>query len=117
MTAAPEALLAAPLISAMGLAKHFAVRAGFFTHREVASVRAVDDVSFTIGRGETLGLVGESGCGKSTVGRLLLRLIEPNAGAVAFEGADVFALPPREMLALRQAMQIIFQDPYGSLNP
>jgi peptide/nickel transport system ATP-binding protein/oligopeptide transport system ATP-binding protein len=112
VNAAPEALLAA-----RGLAKHFAVRAGFFTRREVASVRAVDDVSFTIGRGETLGLVGESGCGKSTVGRLLLRLIEPSAGAVAFAGADVFALPPRELLALRQAMQIIFQDPYGSLNP
>jgi peptide/nickel transport system ATP-binding protein/oligopeptide transport system ATP-binding protein len=108
----PEALLAA-----QGLTKHFAVRAGFFARREVARVRAVDDVSFAIGRAETLGLVGESGCGKSTVGRLLLRLIEPSGGTLAFEGADVFALPPRELLALRRAMQIIFQDPYGSLNP
>jgi oligopeptide/dipeptide ABC transporter ATP-binding protein len=117
MSSAPEATLAAPLISAMGLAKHFAVRAGFFTRREVARVRAVDDVSFAIGRGETLGLVGESGCGKSTVGRLLLRLIEPNAGTVAFDGTDVLAAQPRELLALRRSMQIIFQDPYGSLNP
>jgi peptide/nickel transport system ATP-binding protein len=85
--------------------------------RHFKSIRAVDDVSFELEQGQTLALVGESGCGKSTVGRLLLRLIEPTAGKVWFDGRDLFALPEREVRSLRREMQIIFQDPYGSLNP
>ena len=80
-------------------------------------MRAVEDVSLTIQPGETLGLVGESGCGKSTLGRLLLRLIEPSQGDVLFEGRSLLGIPPRELRALRRHMQIVFQDPYGSLNP
>jgi oligopeptide/dipeptide ABC transporter ATP-binding protein len=83
----------------------------------VAHVQAVDDVSFTIREGETLGMVGESGCGKTTIGRTMLRLIEPTAGAVYYEGTDVLKLRGREMKAMRRSMQIIFQDPYASLDP
>ena len=98
------------------LVKHFAVRKGFFG-RNAAAVQAVDGVSFDLHAGETLALVGESGCGKSTTGRLLLRLIEPTAGKVWFEHRDLFALSPAEMRSQRRSMQIIFQDPYASLNP
>ena len=102
------------LVEAAGLAKHFMPRGWL---RQEAPTRAVDGVDLSIARGETLGLVGESGCGKSTTGRLLLRLIEPSAGAVRFEGVDIAALSKREMRRMRERMQIVFQDPFGSLNP
>src|SRR5215212_11876317 len=99
------------LVSVSGLVKHFPVEGSDDV------VRAVDGVSFHIFAGETLGLVGESGCGKSTVGRCLLRLIEPTSGEVIFESSDITELGRRDMQRLRREMQIIFQDPYASLNP
>jgi len=107
---------AAPLLRAEDLRKYFAVRKGFFGHAK-GFVHAVDGVSFDLAVGETLALVGESGCGKSTVGRLLLRLIEPTAGRVWFAGEDLTALDSEAMRERRRAMQVIFQDPYASLNP
>ncbi len=104
------------LIQVKNLVTYFPVRSGIL-QRTVAWVQAVDDVSFTIRRGETLGLVGESGCGKTTVGRSILRLIEPKSGSVLFEGRDVLALRRKELKDLRRDMQIIFQDPYASLDP
>jgi oligopeptide/dipeptide ABC transporter ATP-binding protein len=104
------------LLVVENLVTYFPVRAGLF-QRVVAWVKAVDDVSFTIRQGETLGLVGESGCGKTTVGRTLLRLVEPTSGKVTFEGKEVFKLKGPSLKALRRDMQIIFQDPYGSLDP
>jgi oligopeptide/dipeptide ABC transporter ATP-binding protein len=110
--------MTAPLVSATGLSKEFEIGGGgFLGLRKPLALRAVDDVSLTIQAGETLGLVGESGCGKSTLGRLLLRLIEPTAGRIEFDGNDITALRRMEMRAFRRSMQIIFQDPYGALNP
>jgi len=106
----------APLLDVRDLKTHFPVRRGLFG-RTIGHVRAVDGVSFSLGRGKTLGLVGESGCGKTTAGRTLLRLIPATSGSVVFEGQDVFGLPPADLRRLRRHMQIIFQDPYGSLNP
>lgn len=105
-----------PLLKVQGLTKHFPQQGGAWG-RPAGVVRAVNDVSFTVGRGETLGLVGESGCGKSTTGRLILRLIEATAGSVFFDGKDVLSLPKDEMRELRREMQIVFQDPYGAFNP
>ena len=104
------------LLIVKDLVKYFPVRGGIL-QRTVAQVQAVDKVSFTVKNGETLGLVGESGCGKTTVGRSILRLIEPTSGQVTFNGEDVLALRSGSLKALRRDMQIIFQDPYASLNP
>ena len=104
------------LVEVNNLVKYFPVRAGLL-QRVVNNVKAVDDVSFFVRKGETLGLVGESGCGKTTVGRTMLRLIEPTSGDVTFDGKDVFSLDSKEMKTVRRDMQIIFQDPYASLDP
>ena len=104
-----------PLLQVDGLVKHY--RGGGMFARKDAIVKAVDGVSFSIGRGETLGLVGESGSGKTTVGRAVLRLELPTAGTVRFEGTDLASLQPAELRALRRRMQIVFQDPFASLNP
>ncbi len=106
-----------PLVEAEGLSKHYAVGAGSLLARHRLALRAVDGVALRILQGETLGLVGESGCGKSTLGRLLIRLIEPTGGAIRFAGEDITQLPARALREKRRAMQIIFQDPYGALNP
>ncbi|HET9338295.1 MAG TPA: dipeptide ABC transporter ATP-binding protein [Casimicrobiaceae bacterium] len=106
----------APLLRVENLVKHFPIRRGFFS-RAAGAVRAVDGVTFDLDVGETLALVGESGCGKSTTGRLVLRLLEPTSGRVVFDGADLFALSDTDMRSRRRALQIIFQDPFASLNP
>jgi oligopeptide/dipeptide ABC transporter ATP-binding protein len=104
------------LVEVNNLVKYFPVRAGIL-QRVVNHVKAVDDVSFIVRKGETLGMVGESGCGKTTVGRTMLRLVEPTSGSVKFKGADVFSMKPAELKTVRRNMQIIFQDPYASLDP
>jgi peptide/nickel transport system ATP-binding protein/oligopeptide transport system ATP-binding protein len=104
------------LLEVEGLKKHFPIHKGVFS-RVSGQVYAVDGVSFTIGRGETLGLVGESGCGKSTVGRTLLKLLEPTDGTIKVDGQDITRLDPDAMLPYRRRMQMIYQDPYASLNP
>src|SRR5213075_2493984 len=104
-----------PLVEVSHLVKYFVRDGGFF--KKGTRVAAVDDVTFTIEQGETFGLVGESGSGKTTTGRCLLRLIEPTSGAVKFRGEDVLALSSSGLRAARRQMQIVFQDPYSSLNP
>ncbi|MBV9832778.1 MAG: ABC transporter ATP-binding protein [Alphaproteobacteria bacterium] len=96
---------------------HFPISEGIVLSRKVGDVKAVDGVDFTIARGETLGLVGESGCGKTTTGRCILRLEKPTAGQILFDGEDVASMPRRDLIGLRRRMQVIFQDPYSSLNP
>jgi peptide/nickel transport system ATP-binding protein len=106
-----------PLLQVTGLTKHFPVSHGVIFSRFGDTVKAVDDVSFSINEGETLGLVGESGCGKSTTGRMVIRLLEPTAGSIQFENKDVRAFKHKELKAFRRDVQFIFQDPYASLNP
>ena len=105
------------LLEVKNLVKHFPIRQGIIFSKQVGAVKAVDGISFDVEKGETLGLVGESGCGKTTAGRCILRLIEPTSGEVRFDGKNVPSLPKDELRELRKEMQIIFQDPYGSLNP
>ncbi len=106
----------APVLQVEGLVKHFPIHGGLL-QRQVGAVRAVDGVTFSIRRGETLGLVGESGCGKSTIGKVVLKLIEPTAGKIVLAGEDVTALKPGAMWTHRRRIQTIFQDPYSSMNP
>ena len=106
----------APMLKVEGLQKYFPVRRGFL-QKVIGWVKAVDGVDFAIDEGKTLGLVGESGCGKSTIGRLILRLLEPDHGSVFYKGRDIAPLSQKEVAPLRKEMQIIFQDPFGSLNP
>ena len=105
------------LIEASGVSKHYPVETGGFLRRTTTPLRAVDTVSLTVNEGETLGLVGESGCGKSTLGRLLIRLLPATAGTIRFGGTDITALEGKALRDMRRSMQIIFQDPYGALNP
>ncbi len=114
-SAAPEQ--SSPVLQVEGLVKHFPVNRGVVLTRTIGQVRAVDDVSFEIARGETLALVGESGCGKSTTGRLVLGLLHPTSGSVRFKGEEIAGYKEGAMRPLRRHMQIIFQDPYASLNP
>jgi peptide/nickel transport system ATP-binding protein/oligopeptide transport system ATP-binding protein len=105
------------LVQVRDLEMHFPIRSGLLIQRQVGAVRAVDGVNFDILRGETLGLVGESGCGKSTTARLITRLLTPTAGTISWEGRDIAGLSRKELKPLRREMQMIFQDPYSSLNP
>jgi oligopeptide/dipeptide ABC transporter ATP-binding protein len=105
------------LVEVRDVVKHFPITSGIVMQRQVGAVHAVDGVSFDVLRGETLGIVGETGCGKSTTARLITRLLEPTSGSVAFEGRDISHLKPGQIKPLRKEMQMIFQDPYSSLNP
>src|SRR6266542_3868106 len=106
-----------PLLEVRGLRMHFPVTEGLVTRRHVGDVKAVDGVDLTIGRGETMGLVGESGCGKTTMGRCIPRLEKPTERAILYDGIDIAQLGRKELVALRRRIQVIFQDPYSSLNP
>jgi oligopeptide transport system ATP-binding protein len=106
-----------PLLEVRGLQMHFPVTEGIIINRRVGEVKAVDGIDFTVRRGETLGLVGESGCGKTTTGRCILRLEKPTAGEIVYDGVDIAKMGRKDLLALRRRIQVIFQDPYSSLNP
>src|SRR5438874_12903435 len=105
------------LVNVQGLRMYFPVTAGLIFQRKIADVKAVDGVNFEVKKGETLGLVGESGCGKSTTGRAILQLYKPTAGSVRFQGTELTTLGGEQMRRMRRKMQMIFQDPYASLNP
>src|SRR5215813_8679288 len=105
------------LLEVKGLQMYFPVTEGMVINRKVGEVKAVDGIDFWVRRGETLGLVGESGCGKTTTGRCILRLERPTAGEILFEGVDIAKAQRKDLLALRRRIQVIFQDPYSSLNP
>ena len=105
------------LLDVRGLTKHFPIRHGIVFQRQIGAVHAVDGIDFTVAAGQSLGLVGESGCGKSTTGRLVTRLLEPTAGKVVFDGEDITHTPENRMKEARRNLQMIFQDPYSSLNP
>jgi oligopeptide transport system ATP-binding protein len=109
--------LARPLLEVRGLKMYFPISEGMIVRRQLGEVKAVDGVDLTIRRGETMGLVGESGCGKTTMGRCILRLEKPTAGEIIYDGTDIAKLDARGLLALRRRIQVIFQDPYSSLNP
>ncbi|HUN40801.1 MAG TPA: ABC transporter ATP-binding protein [Acetobacteraceae bacterium] len=108
---------APPLLDVRGLRMHFPVTEGIVSRRTIGEVKAVDGIDFTMQRGETLGLVGESGCGKTTTGRCILRLERPTAGAIIYDGIDIAALEQKHLRPLRRRIQVVFQDPYSSLNP
>jgi len=116
-TAPSPADTSSPLLEVTNLVKHFPVRGGGFIRHRVGEVHAVSNVSFSIAQGETLGLVGESGCGKSTTGRAVLRLIQPTSGSVKFDGVELTTLSPNEMRRMRRDIQVVFQDPFASLDP
>jgi len=116
-TAPSPADTSSPLLEVTNLVKHFPVRGGGFIRHRVGEVHAVSNVSFSIAQGETLGLVGESGCGKSTTGRAVLRLIQPTSGSVKFDGVELTTLGPNEMRRMRRDIQVVFQDPFASLDP
>ncbi|WP_027410686.1 ABC transporter ATP-binding protein [Anoxybacteroides tepidamans] len=108
--------MAEPLLQVKSLKKYFPITGGIFS-KTIGEVKAVDDLTFTVYKGETLGIVGESGCGKSTTGRMLLRLIEPTEGSIIFENQEITSLSKRELRKIRRDMQMVFQDPFASLNP
>src|SRR4249919_2941764 len=110
-------MLDEPLLTVENLEKHFPITRGIIFQKEIGRVRAVDGVSFSVNRGETLGVVGESGCGKSTMARCIMRLLDPTGGKVVFDGRDITSLSQAEMRPIRREMMMIFQDPYASLNP
>ncbi|GAA3296929.1 hypothetical protein GCM10020295_28080 [Streptomyces cinereospinus] len=109
--------MAEPILEVSGLVKHYPLTRGVLFRKQVGSVKAVDGVDFTLHRGETLGIVGESGCGKSTVARMLVHLERPTAGVIRYKGEDVTRLSGRALKAVRRNIQMVFQDPYTSLNP
>jgi oligopeptide transport system ATP-binding protein len=108
---------ATPLVEARNLVKHFPITSGIIFQRQIGAVKAVDGVTFDVMRGETLGVVGETGCGKSTTARLIVRLLEPTSGELRFDGEDITTATGSDLKALRREMQMVFQDPYSSLNP
>jgi oligopeptide/dipeptide ABC transporter ATP-binding protein len=109
--------MARPLLEARGLKKYFAVKQGLFLNRKPAWVKAVDGVDFTVNRGETLGIIGESGCGKTTTAKVILLQETPTAGTVRFDGQDIFSLESKALMDYRRSVQVVFQDPYSSLSP